>query len=169
MATRRNELGVGQAAILTHRHRHVDFLAYMYENQFLMATAKPKPVKTYDTLLFPFDWFIWGLVAAVTVAQIVALVIVDGVAGGASTSDCVFHSTNRSLSIYVRTFMNYSLLFEGVAISVGSVLQTSFPDRWFEKRRYHSRRLLLFQWLIMGCFISYGYKSTLNSTLISVR
>ncbi len=51
----------------------------MYQIRFVLSTAKPKPLETYDTLFYPFDWYVWGLVLAVLFTQIVALVIIEGV------------------------------------------------------------------------------------------
>ncbi len=52
---------------------------------------------------------------------------------------------------------------------VGTILQQSLPDPWFRRKSFDAWRLVLFQWILLSCFISYGYKSTLLSTLIPIR
>ena len=49
-------------------------------------------------------------------------------------------------------------------------IDESLPHRWFHRRGFkHSRMFLLFIWLFLGNVLSMAYKSTLLSTLITIR
>ena len=44
------------------------------------------------------------------------------------------------------------------------------PPAWFSRRGFtHARKVLLFLWLLMGSFLLMGYKSTLQSSLITIN
>ena len=50
------------------------------------------------------------------------------------------------------------------------MIDESLPHRWFHRRGFKkSRMFLLFIWLFAGNVLTMGYKSTLLSTLISIR
>ena len=51
----------------------VSYLPWMYVYEFAFASKKPKPIVTYDTLTYPFDYYIWGFSIAFTIAMFVIL------------------------------------------------------------------------------------------------
>ena len=53
----------------------VDYLPWMYMYEFLISSKIPEPITTYDTLIYPFDYYTWGFTVAFTAATFVVLVM----------------------------------------------------------------------------------------------
>ena len=43
------------------------------------------------------------------------------------------------------------------------------PNRWINRHGFATRKRVIMQWLLLGHFLTLGYKSTLLSTLIPIR
>jgi hypothetical protein len=49
----------------------------MFVYEFIIQSAMPKEVATYDTLIFPFDNYIWSFVICLTVLEIIILMLME--------------------------------------------------------------------------------------------
>jgi hypothetical protein len=49
----------------------------MFVYEFLIQSAMPKEVETYDTLIYPFDNYIWTFLICLTVLEIIILMIME--------------------------------------------------------------------------------------------
>ena len=58
------ELIIGQFEINNHGMNQYKSLPYMYHNQIIIASARPKPIVTYDAIVYPFDSYVWGFTLA---------------------------------------------------------------------------------------------------------
>ena len=73
MYMKQSELGVGQTSFVSYRYKMVSYLPWMYVYEFPFTSKMPKPIVTYDTLTYPFDYYIWGFSIAFTIAMFVIL------------------------------------------------------------------------------------------------
>ena len=63
----------------------------------------------------------------------------------------------------------FACLVTDLALSSAMLSQESFPHKWFHRRGFIARKLLLLQWLVWGNILAWGYRSTLLSILIPIR
>ena len=52
-------MGIGQVALGARRFNQISHLPYMYHRSFHLISAKPKQIHVYDTIINPFDNYIW--------------------------------------------------------------------------------------------------------------
>ena len=52
-------MGIGQSSFSAYRNKLVDFLPNMYMHEFVMQSKKPHEIASFDTIIYPFDSFIW--------------------------------------------------------------------------------------------------------------
>jgi hypothetical protein len=55
----------------------VDYLPYMFLYEFVISTKMPKEVLLYDTIIIPFDNYIWSLLISLTLAEIIFLMALE--------------------------------------------------------------------------------------------
>ena len=51
----------------------VGYLPWMYMYEFPISSKKPEPIVTYDTLIYPFDYYTWGFILVFTPATFLIL------------------------------------------------------------------------------------------------
>ncbi len=93
-------MSMGQLSMMHYRYQLVDYLPYMYGYNFVIITAQPSPIASYDTLFYPFDSFIWNLVLGLTAAQIALFIIIETAwvnVSGRHTSDDYLYEGNAVL------------------------------------------------------------------------
>ena len=66
--TKQSELGIGQTSFANYRYKMVSYLPWMYMYEFPFCSKNPRPIVTYDALIYPFDHYIWGFSFAYTFA-----------------------------------------------------------------------------------------------------
>ena len=71
------ELGIGQMHITDYRYKFVDFLPAMYPEELKMASQKPKEITSYDTIILPFDKYIWSFTLACIMTQFLLLIMMQ--------------------------------------------------------------------------------------------
>ena len=79
MHTKQSELGIGQTGFASHRYNRVSYLPWMYMYNFVFLSKVPLPIVTYDTLIYPFDYFIWSFCATFTLVMFMVLATFQGV------------------------------------------------------------------------------------------
>ena len=75
MSQKKSELGIGQPSMVSYRYSLVDYLHWMYVYEFLISTIKPKEVSSLETLLYPFDFYVWIFTIASVIAVLMFLII----------------------------------------------------------------------------------------------
>ena len=73
VSEKKSELGIGQLAIISHRYDKVDYLPFMYNVPFIMGSGIPKPIVTFDSIVYPFDLQVWGFTFACIITQFLLL------------------------------------------------------------------------------------------------
>ena len=68
------ELGIGQIYYESYRFKLVDYLPSMYRSAELLLSQKPKEVISYDTIVIPFDKYLWFFMLGCMCAQFLVLV-----------------------------------------------------------------------------------------------
>ena len=79
MATKQSDIGIGQASMMAYRYQVVDFLPYMFSYEFLIMTGKPIQTPAYETLIHPFDRYIWIFIFAFILFVSCALTAIEKV------------------------------------------------------------------------------------------
>ena len=59
--------------------KKVDYLDYMYCNQYIFASKKPVPIPSYDTIINPFDLFTWTCTFAAIISQFLLLLLLQNI------------------------------------------------------------------------------------------
>ena len=94
VSTKQCEIGIGQVPFTTHRHKLVVYLPYMYADQWLLRSRKPKPVASYDTIVNPFDYYTWGFTFLTIFIQFSLLLVAQNVwskaSGGHNPNDYIY-------------------------------------------------------------------------------
>ena len=60
---------------MRQRYDVADFLSWMYFYEFSIESKRPDPIVSYETLIYPFDNYIWAFAFTLTLATFVLLVI----------------------------------------------------------------------------------------------
>ena len=101
MSTKQCELGIGEPAFASYRHKLVDYLPYMYTHQWMLQSRKPQPVATYNTILNPFDYYTWVFTFLCILVQFVLLLIVQNIwsklSGRPNPKDYIYEGQNVSI------------------------------------------------------------------------
>ena len=59
VSIKESEMGIGQSSFSTYRYKLVDYLPNMYKHEYVMMSKKPHAIASFDTIIYPFDSFIW--------------------------------------------------------------------------------------------------------------
>ena len=73
VSTKQTELGIGQTSYVSYRFKVVDYLPWMYVYEFIMQSKRPDPIQSYETIIYPFGYYVWAFAFAFTVATLVVL------------------------------------------------------------------------------------------------
>ena len=88
------ELGIGQTAFKDYRFESVDFLPSMYMLETFLATRKPKEIASYDSIIIPFDKYVWSFTFGCILVQFLLLVVMQylysHVTGTKHTNDFIY-------------------------------------------------------------------------------
>ncbi len=169
-------MGMGQLSMMHYRFQQIDYLSYMYQYQFLMASAQPKPIASYETLFYPFDWWTWLFCFVATMLNVVALIIIEiswrlATKTKASNDagyegDCIRGLNGVSERPSLHICLN---AYAALALSWAPMLSSGLPEYMVRRRTYETQKFLLMCWLLFAFVVSASYKSTLLSTLIPIR
>ena len=61
------------------------------------------------------------------------------------------------------------VFFTDTILSTYIILCQSLPHNWFHRKCYVARKLSLAKWLLLGNMLALAYRSTLNSTLVTMQ
>ena len=62
-----------------YRYKVVDFLPAMYMYEYIMLSKRPDQIASYDTIVYPFDAYIWIFIIISMMAQFLALFVIQNV------------------------------------------------------------------------------------------
>ena len=66
--------------------------------------------------------------------------------------------------------MTFCYIISDLVLSLTVGVDETIPYELFQRSSFwNSRRLLLLQWIVMANILSYAYKGTLLSTLVTIR
>ena len=74
---KQSELGIGQIAIEDYRFKSVDYLPTMYTSELFLMSQKPREIASYDTIILPFDKFVWAFMFGCICAQFLLLIVMQ--------------------------------------------------------------------------------------------
>ena len=100
------ELGIGQASLAHYRFKLVDFLPAMYTWGDFIASQKPKELTSFDTIIIPFDKYVWFLMIGFICAQFLSLIkmqyLYSFVTGTRVPNDFIYEGNLRTNTLFVR-------------------------------------------------------------------
>ena len=103
VATKQSELGIGQANLADYRYEVVDFLPPMYFYEYIFKSKRPDQIATYDTIVYPFDAYIWILISLSMTTHFLALFVMQNVwyitSGAKKPRDYIFEGPNQPIHI----------------------------------------------------------------------
>ena len=59
------------------RFKLVDYLPHMYTYEFYFGSKKPDQITTYDTIIIPFDKYVWTFMFVCICTQFLLLVLMQ--------------------------------------------------------------------------------------------
>ena len=71
---KQSELGIGQTSLKYSRYKLVDYLPPMSTNEDFLCSKKPEEITTYDTIIIPFDKYVWFFMLGCILMQFLLLV-----------------------------------------------------------------------------------------------
>lgn len=140
-------MGVGQLTITRDRVIAVEFGINMFYREVGFGGALIKQADAFDTLILPFDQYIWVALLVSSFIYFALLIVSEFVMGWQKQSDQIFAS---------------------FSLTVSPLLNDSVPSRMHGQNRYVARWFSLAFWLLLGVFLSMAYKSNLLATLTIV-
>ena len=70
-------MGIGQPPLKHYRYKIVDYLPYMYEHQFIITSGQPREIVSYNSILDPFDAYVWGFSVSIIIAEFILLIVMQ--------------------------------------------------------------------------------------------
>ena len=75
--TKQSEIGIGQIQLVHHNYKFLEYLHYMYEQPYVLVTAKPREISSYNTISYPFDIYTWVFTYSLIITQFVLLLVMQ--------------------------------------------------------------------------------------------
>ena len=105
VSTKQSELGIGQIAFKDYRFKMVDYLPPMYTFESRLLSRKPDEITSYDTIIIPFDKYVWSFTFGSIFAQFLLLVIMQHlyskVTGARITIDFIYEGYFTECQTYI--------------------------------------------------------------------
>ena len=166
------EIGVGQATIAPYRYAKVDYLPWIYNYEFEVQSARPTPVVSFDTLIFPFDKYTWYFTISSSIGVFTLLVCIQKAwtyASGTKPIDGWMFQGNLSFNL-LWTDIDTLIYFSDLVLALTpSVDETVRWELYVRPSFIKSRLVLLLTWLLLANILSHAYKGALLSSLINIR
>ena len=87
-------MGIGQINLADYRYRIVDYLPAMNMFEYVMGSKKPGEIASYDTIIIPFDNYVWSFIFGCICAQFLLLVMMQhlysNVTGTSNPTDFIY-------------------------------------------------------------------------------
>ena len=129
--SKQTELGIGPTYFTDYRYKLVDFLPAMYPEEVILASQKPKEITSYDTIILPFDKYVWSFTLGCIITQFLLLIIMQNlwssVTGTSNPHDFMFEGV-----------VSYKLFWH--------CLKWNFSDFFLSTELTPKRSMLTIQW-----------------------
>ena len=77
----------------------MDYLPFMYAQQWILMSQKPMPLASYDTIVNPFDIFTWCFTFAAIILQFILLILLQNiwcrVSGKPKPKDYIYEGVDK--------------------------------------------------------------------------
>ena len=97
--TKQSEIGMGQIGFTLYKYKMVDYLHYMYESPFFMFSRKAREIVSYDTIIYPFDNYVWACTWCMIISQFILLLFIQNMwsiaSGKPNPQDYIFQGSNE--------------------------------------------------------------------------
>ena len=70
-------IGMCCAGFVPKRYKLIDYLPWMYIYEFPVQSRKPKQIVSLDTLIYPFDVFVWCYILSSAMAMFVVFLFIQ--------------------------------------------------------------------------------------------
>ena len=94
VSVKQSELGIGNTDLQDYRFKVVNFLPAMYVYGTMLCSQKPKEITSYDTIVIPFDNYVWCFTFSCIITQFLLLVTMQNlwshVRGTHNPADYIF-------------------------------------------------------------------------------
>ena len=77
VSLKQSELGIFQITFEDYRLMLIDYLPHMYTIEFYLNSQKPRSTTTYDTIVIPFDKYVWTFMIVCICTQFLLLVLMQ--------------------------------------------------------------------------------------------
>ena len=77
VSEKQSELGIGQPHLVANYANLVDYLPPMYIFELFFASKKPGELATFDSIVIPFDKYVWAFMFGCICAQFLLLVLMQ--------------------------------------------------------------------------------------------
>ena len=108
VSTKQSEIGIGQTYFALYIYEMVDYLHFMYEHEYFLASRKPQQIASYDTIVHPFDIYVWGFTFTTIIAQFILLLITQNLwsyaTGKPNPQDYIFQGFFSKKLLPTRTY-----------------------------------------------------------------
>lgn len=98
VSTKQSEIGIGQISLEYNRFKLVDYLPPMIANTWFITYQKPKEIISFDSIIIPFDKYVWIFTFVCICAQFLLLVIMQHLyshlTGMKYTNDYIYEGNN---------------------------------------------------------------------------
>ena len=75
--SKQTEFGIGPTSILSYGNNLTDLLPAMYRIETILTSQKPKEITSYDTIIIPFDKYVWFFMLGCIITQFLLLVLMQ--------------------------------------------------------------------------------------------
>ena len=164
-------MGIGQTPLRYYRYKIVDYLPYMYEHRYVLASGQPRVIVSYSTILDPFDIYVWGFTASMIIAEFVLLLVMQNlwsvVSEKLNPRDYIYQGFR--LIKYFKLYFYHHTHFIADFLLSSEFIPRRRLNSWIQRKGFKIRKLLILKWIFLGNVITMAYKSTLLSSLITIR
>ena len=71
------EIGLGGVSISPNRYKWIEYFPWMYTYEFPVQSRKPEQIVSFDTLVYPFDGYVWCFTLSFTVGMFLVFIFIQ--------------------------------------------------------------------------------------------
>ena len=142
----------------------------MYQRSMILLSARPIEIVTYDSIVYPFNLQVWGFTLACIICQFFLLQAMQyvwcKVTGTPNQIEHIYQGAYYDLT-NKKTYLWYHVVTD-LFIATEFIPRRRLK-RWINRDGFCTRKILILKWIVLGSVLTWGYKSTLLSTLVTIR
>ena len=107
MSSKQSELGIGQMNFADYRYKVVEYLPAMFTFEYIIHSKTPGIIASYDTIIIPFDGYVWLFTTISMIAQFLVLSFMQSIwprISGKNSKNYNFEGLNILPSIQKRKY-----------------------------------------------------------------